>query len=121
MAYSARLSRMVLFERLLQVGSKQFRIVECEVYCRSPCWEDMFTHADPQQLVPGSFYFHKTGNGFRGGSYKGMDLGCGRATAHGGVLVRSLVDLETGEMTSGPSLCVDLILKVVFFGVVFPD
>jgi hypothetical protein len=113
LAYCGRLSRQVLHERLLQVGPKQFRVVECEVYCRSPAWDDMFTHADPQQLVPNTLYFHKTGNGFRGGSYKGMDLGCGQATAYGGVLVRSLVDLETNEMTSGPSLCVDLILKVM--------
>ncbi len=112
-AYFARLSRAVLHERLLQVGAKQFRVVECEVYVRAAAgWNDMFAHADPQQLIPGSFYFHKTGNGFRGGSYKGMDIGCGQPDAYGGVLVRSVVDLETGTMTSGPSLCVDLFLKV---------
>jgi hypothetical protein len=66
-----RVAESVLHEKLLVAGNKTFRPVECEVYFRGADFDDMFAHADPQQKICGSFYFHKTGKSFRGGNYKG--------------------------------------------------
>lgn len=35
---------------------------------------DSFTHADEQQKKNGQWYFHKMGKGYKGGSYKGLDI-----------------------------------------------
>ena len=56
-----------------------FDIVEAEAYVIGPRHNDTFTHADPQQAVFGSFYFHRMGPGkaYKGGSFKGMDVTVG--------------------------------------------
>lgn len=84
------------------------------MYYNGRLFEDVFTHGDAQQKVTGSFYFHKSGpNSYKGGTYKGLDLVFGTEACFGGVLIRSIVDVATNEVTSGPCLCVDLLLKTL--------
>ncbi len=89
------------------------RIIEVEAYYHGPGHEDPFAHRDPVQLTPGRWYFHRTGDTHRGGSFKGLDLAFGNreSNAFGGMLIRG-VELPDGSVIDGPSLTVDHILKL---------
>ncbi|KAK0447622.1 hypothetical protein EV421DRAFT_150927 [Armillaria borealis] len=106
----------------------------------SACHRDPFTHGSQEQRTAGQWYFHRTPrrsddstqtlistSGYRGGTRKGLDLTISGTTptkspyfpssswpddkeAYGGVLFRTLRDLNSGKIISGPSLLVDHIL-----------
>ncbi|KAJ1659306.1 aminophospholipid translocase [Dispira simplex] len=93
---------------------------------------DPFAHAHPLQKDPGIYYFHHVGQstGYREGSRRGFDitLGCPGNTLSGGdssssltgevragVLIRTIQNLTSGEVVSGPCLVVNTVLN--FFGV----
>ena len=108
-ADAVRLARALLTRVELVAAGRPHRIEELELYLFSAAHPDPFAHRDPIQREPGRWYFHRTGRGYRGGSYKGLDLTFGRRGAYGGVLMRSL-RRDDGELVEGPSLCVDRIL-----------
>uniref|UniRef100_A0A7S4JSM8 Uncharacterized protein n=1 Tax=Odontella aurita TaxID=265563 RepID=A0A7S4JSM8_9STRA len=101
---------------VLRIGdSHRYRFLELEMYCRDrKVHNDPFTHGDPMQERKLTWYFHKTGNGYKGGTYKGLDLALGRPGRPVGVLVRSIVpcDDADGDVVCGSCLCVDRILKL---------
>jgi 3-methyladenine DNA glycosylase Mpg len=94
-----------------------FRFVEVEAYLFAPPgFEDVFAHRDPMQYTTcGAWYFHKKGNSYKGGTYKGLDLTFG-STANGGVsggiLLRSIVNVSTLEIIEGPCRLVDHVLNL---------
>ena len=93
----------------LRVGSTLVRVVEIEVY-RFP---DPYLHGQPEQKFQGRWYFHKSGNtegptGFKGGTYKGLDLTWGTSEAPGGFLIRSI--LASDNLIEGPCKVVEFIL-----------
>jgi len=93
----------------LRVGQKMVRIVEVELYLD----EDPYSHHQPEQQFWGRWYFHKmntqlTPSGFKGGTYKGLDLTLGTETSCVGVLIRSILG---DQLVEGPSKVVDFILK----------
>lgn len=107
-------------------GVTEFAFCEVELYAfRNGVYEDRFTHCDAQQSVAGSWYFHKKGGTFKGGSFKGLDVTFGApAGSHGaavsvGVLIRSICPvsrktasgeeepLDPKRLVEGPSLVVD--------------
>lgn len=94
----------------LNVFGQRCRILEVEFYLHSTAHPDPFTHCHPIQQQVGQWYLHRVGSGFRGGSFKGIDLTFGSGTASGGILIRTLESAE-GQIICGPSLCVDLILR----------
>ena len=59
------------------------------------------------------WYFHRiNGKGYKGGSFKGMDLSIGQQSAHAGILIRSVQKVEDEEdNTCGPCKTVELILS----------
>merc|ERR1711879_385882 len=96
----------------LFISGKKHRFVELEFYyCHPKHHNDIFAHRDEYQKRCGIWYFHRTGKGFKGGSYKGLDIAFGNNDAHGGILIRGIHDLENKKLIDGPSLCVDHILK----------
>ncbi len=98
----------------LKVAGQPHRLAEIEFYLHAPGrHEDPFTHADPIQLTTGQWYLHRTGKGFRGGTYKGIDLTFG-GDVHGGILLRSL-ECPDGRLVEGPSLCVDYLLQACMY------
>lgn len=105
------LSRLawLLREGALYAGDRRFEPIEAELYLYAPGHLDPTVHQHPEQGEPGRFYLHRVGSGFRGGSYKGLDLSWGGGRAYGGALIRGLRD-EDGGIISGPSLCVDALL-----------
>lgn len=73
---------------------------------------DTFTHGDKLQLKCGTWYFHRFGSSFKGGTYKGLDLAFGKEKdqVYGGILIRAIHNAEDGFI-EGPCRSVDTILK----------
>src|SRR5262249_54865808 len=68
------------------------------------------SHRQPITLECGRWYFHRSGDTYRGGSFKGLDLTFGDSTSFGGILFRGLAS-DSDVLIDGPSLCVDHLLK----------
>lgn len=104
----------------LWIGPVPHCITECEAYLHGPAHQDPYTHGDEGQQSCGVWYFHRKGGSFKAGSFKGLDLACGEAAAKvsAGLLLRAVRPLEPAcgapkkEVTEGPSVLVDRILKL---------
>jgi hypothetical protein len=105
----ADIAASCIHDAVLMVAGHPHKIVELEAYYCGPRHGDPFTHNDPHQLSCGEWYFHRTGLGYRGGTYKGLDLTFGSADSYGGLLVRS-IQTPKRAIINGPSLCVDYLL-----------
>lgn len=103
------IARRLLGSCRLRTAGSINRLVEIEFYFDSQEHPDPFAHRHPEQAACGRWYFHRIGESFRGGSFKGLDLTFGNGVAHGGILIRSL-EAPGGRLVVGPSLCVDHIL-----------
>jgi hypothetical protein len=111
------IAERLLNHSLLQVAGQFLRIVEIEFYYHGSDHLDPFTHRDSLQQECGRWYFHRQGNGYRGGSFKGLDLTFGAGAAHGGILLRSLEHQE-GKLVDGPCVCVDALLRASAAGAI---
>ncbi len=108
-----RMAELLLNTAICYVGGRPHRFTELEFYFTSPDHPDPFTHGDPMQCERGRWYFHRSGNQYRGGSYKGLDIAIGEPGAPGGILIRGMEQLgDGGELLDGPCLCVDHILAL---------
>jgi len=101
----------------LWIGEHCHRILELEAYVHSHCHADPYTHGDEGQRSCGVWYFHRQGTTFKSGSFKGLDLACGDSATgtSAGLLIRSVTeeqDSGTPELTEGPCLVVDRILRL---------
>lgn len=103
--------------------NKRYRIVEIEFYLVGGVHDDIFTHQDKQQLTSCQWltynlrdlsdrYFHRTGNQYRSGNYKGLDITFGK-DCYGGILIRGLEDISTGKLYDGPCISVNQLLASV--------
>lgn len=105
-----------LNSHVLVICGVEHRITEVELYYYSKEHPDPFTHCHPDQLTYGKFVFHRAGNKqgakYKGGSFKGLDISLGNGTNYGGLLIRSLLRLDTNISISGPSNCVEYILEL---------
>ncbi len=91
----------------LRVAGAPYRLTEIEFYYFDEArHRDPFTHRNPIQREVGRWYFHRIGESYRGGSFKGVDLTFGGHGTQGGVLIRGL-ERPDGALVDGPSLCVD--------------
>ena len=109
-----RMADAFLNKARLVVGETCCRLTEVEFYYHASEHPDQFTHCDPQQTSCGRWYFHRSGRGFRGGSFKGLDLTFGDTGAYGGMLIRG-IELADGALVSGPCLCVDYLIRQLGF------
>jgi len=133
----SQIAQRLLNEVVVMINGKPHRFIELEFYYQSANHPDHFTHGHPVQSKFGKWYFHRTGHkmsGYKGGSYKGMDISIGghsehadskvkEKTIHGGILVRAIQPLfkADGEekkkkskkesFIEGPSTVVDYILS----------
>jgi len=109
-----KLGKFLLNQVVLVAGGKSHALREIEFYWKTEEHQDIFTHSSKVQETCGFWYFHRTGNNYRNGSYKGLDISIGRGKdACGGALIRSLEVLDnSGKFICGPSLSVDHILSM---------
>lgn len=97
----------------LLVSGEPHRFTEIELYFNGDDHGDDFTHGDPLQQKLGRWYFHRLGNEYKSGTYKGLDITLGSGGAFGGVLLRGAARLSSPlELIEGPSLLVDHILRL---------
>ncbi|KAJ9472972.1 hypothetical protein DIPPA_18017 [Diplonema papillatum] len=102
---------------VLVVKDTKYRLAELEAYVYHKTHPDVYVHKDPDQLVAGSWYFHRAKGSYKGGTYKGMDLGAGHKEGddevYVGFLVRAIQNLEDEkEVIEGPCLVVNRILQL---------
>jgi len=93
---------------VLNSGSNLYRICEIEMYCYSELHPDLYVHRVEDQKTNGKFYFHKFSNGtYKAGTFKGLDITYGDEKTYFGVLIRSILNLKTRELTEGSCNCVN--------------
>eukprot|EP00051_Salpingoeca_urceolata_P031118 m.10422 g.10422 ORF g.10422 m.10422 type:complete len:325 (+) comp3780_c0_seq2:234-1208(+) len=94
------------------VGDTPCNIEELEIYCRHDhAHPDVFTHGDERQLLNGKWYFHRMGKGYKGGSYKGVDIAFGTGSAYCGLLIRAIRETtKGGRLIEGSCKVVDYML-----------
>lgn len=117
-------SDLILNHSVLRCGEKDFRLAEIEFYLctreKNTNGEDLhpdpFVHCDEMQLRGGHWYFHKSGRMFKSGTYKGLDIAFGCNEAFGGILIRSIQDLENNQVIEGH---IDMIFVVVVVVLLF--
>lgn len=98
----------------LMVSQEPYRLLEIEFYYQSSSHPDPFVHGSPLQKTLGRWYFHRDGNSYRSGTFKGLDISFGSESAFGGILIRSLQSPE-GHIINGSSLCVEHLLQKTGF------
>jgi 3-methyladenine DNA glycosylase Mpg len=91
----------------LVAGGVPLRVVEVERYPAA----DPFAHGHPLQRPADRWYFHRVGAGYRGGSFKGLDVTAGDGVNPEGLLLRA-VEHPDGSRTDGPSRLVDRLLRL---------
>lgn len=99
----------------MNINGELFRIMEIEFYVKFTNHFDVFTHGDENQKLPLNWYFHRSSQkdkyAFKGGTYKGLDIACGKDNVYSGILLRSIMNIDTGEIINGTSKIVDKILE----------
>lgn len=106
----ASLADRLLNQWELVVNGKSHRLKEVEFYYYGKGHLDPFAHRHPLQLTWGRWYFHREGESYRGGSFKGLDLSFGPEEVHGGILFRT-GETAGGEEVNGCSLWVDHLVR----------
>lgn len=96
---------------LLEINGQDYKISEVEFYFQNEFFNDPFVHCQPRQKQVNQWYFHRKGDGFKDGKIKGLDITIGNENAFGGMLIRGIENVQTGEVIDGPSLVVDAILR----------
>ncbi len=94
----------------LKLKNKRYEITEIEFYINEPDYPDVFSHSSEDQKLNGQFCFHRLGQSYKEGNYKGVDIAIGNQERFGGILIRALFNLDTLELIEGPSNVVSEIL-----------
>ncbi len=87
----------ILFNKYaIETKDHSYRIVELEFYWNSSTHKDKSTYerkyVDPQQ---GEWFFH----------YSGVDIALRNENGYGGILIRGLQDINSGDFFKGPQVC----------------
>jgi hypothetical protein len=108
------MARQIMERSGLMIAGKLYEICEVEFYLHSEQHPDETVHCHPEQKSSGHWYFHRTSArdnaGYKGGTFKGLDMTFGDSEAYFGVLIRAIYSPETG-IICGPCLVVNHILK----------
>ncbi|KAK0549171.1 hypothetical protein OC846_004191 [Tilletia horrida] len=101
---------------------RRFVLSDVEFYHFAPDSNhpDPFAHAHDSQVHSGTWYFHAagSGDGFKEGSYKGLDVTFGAAQSRSGILIRRMAEVKQGArgpVIDGPSLLCDAVLAPLGF------
>jgi hypothetical protein len=104
---------LLLNRTTLRIAGHPHRFTELELYFTGHAHADPFTHGDPMQRTLARWYFHRSGERYRSGTYKGLDVSFGSPEAFGGILVRGVERLGPAPvLIDGPCMVVDHILAL---------
>ena len=109
------MSDNLLNNTILSINKQNYRLIELEYYIKSTDHPDPFVHCDPHQQIKHKWYFHRlAGKGYKGGTYKGLDItiGYNDKLIFGGILIRSIQNVITKEIIEGPCKVVNKILEI---------
>lgn len=96
--YFKEIADLLMNKCVISKGSINYEILEIEFYLFTPNHQDIITY--PRNTKAGQWFFHQSG----------VDLTFECNTEHfGGILIRGLRNVETGQLTLGPQKCVDLL------------
>lgn len=86
----ASLTTNLMNNLCLAISKSTYRITECEIYYMNIEHQDPYVHCGEQQLTAGQLYLNKAG---------GLDITFGNLNypARGGILIRGVRNLKTGE------------------------
>ena len=105
------ISDIILNKIVLVTNETKYRICEIEMYLQNEDHKDLYVHCNPDQKNYGTFYFHKYNNGtYKSGTWKGLDIVLGDKNKYFGILIRSIMNLDTEQFIEGPCRCVNTIL-----------
>ena len=108
-----RIAEFLLDRCTLFIAGIPHRLTEIEAYYRGGSHQDVYPHCDELQKTHAHWYFHRSGDSYRSGTYKGLDITFGGDDSFGGFLIRGMVSLAPPtDFLDGPCLCVDRILKL---------
>lgn len=107
------LTSFLLKDIVLIIAGEEYSLEEIELYYYSNNHRDRYTHRSADQLQNSKWYFHKFKNGsYKGGTYKGLDITIGNGIdAYGGILLRSIMNINTNMFIQGPCKIVDHIIE----------
>lgn len=96
--YFKRIAEILMNNCVVSKGDNKYEIVEIEFYLFTPDHQDVITY--PRILTAGQWFFHQSG----------VDISFESTIEHfGGILIRGLRDIKTGQLTLGPQNCVNLL------------
>lgn len=110
------LANYLLFDTHLVVNGNNYRMAEIEMYVCNDHHKDIFTHCHKQQKQMLTWYFHQMSNkdhSYKGGTFKGLDITCGFNNGYAGVLIRSVMNETTNQITEGPCKVVNEFLEKI--------
>ena len=111
------IANKLLNEVVLIINGTNFRLTEIEFYLYDETHKDIYTHRHTDQATSLKWYFHKMGQSesYKGGTYKCVDITFGykdNSKCFGGILIRSVKNINTNEEIIGPCNVVNHMLKL---------
>lgn len=110
------LANKFINEYSLCSSTGKYDILEIEFYYNSPGHPDPFVHCDDDQSAPNMWYFHKqNGKSYKEGTFRGLDITFSlneksKNKIYGGILIRSIYDIENKKMYEGSCLSINQIM-----------
>ena len=105
------IAEQLLNNYILRINGYSYYIAEIEFYLNSDKHPDIFSHSTDDQLTCSQWCFHKTGESYRGGNYKGLDISFGKKS-YGGILIRAIKSCHKDAYIEGPCNVVNHILTL---------
>ena len=110
------LAKYIMFNTHIKTIKDSYRIIELELYIYNTAHPDIFTHKNCLQKKSMVWYFHQLSDkehSYKGGNYKGLDIGCGFDGGYAGILIRSIMNESTNTVIEGPCNTVNELLKSI--------
>lgn len=122
--YFVKVAKLLLLQSKLVAGSKRYQLLEIEFYFHtSDLHPDPYSHfsqypksVKQKQSIIGSWYFHRfTGMKNYTHTRRGVDLTFGNGEQHryGGILIRTIKQMDENKVVSGPSRVVAELIAAV--------
>ena len=110
------IAKRILNKLILKTPTESYLIREIEFYYSSKNHTDFYCHKNDKQLTNTELYFHRFKNPekYLKLKMKGIDITCGKSpNFFGGVLIRCLQSIRTGEIITGIGTITNIIIDEI--------